>query len=435
MFVTAPLAETLRPRTLDEYIGQEHLTGKDAPLRRLLDADKVPSMILWGPPGTGKTTLANIIACTTHQPFYQLSATGAGVNEVRDVLRRAQNSGHAILFIDEIHRFSKSQQDSLLEAVERGYVTLIGATTENPSFEVISALLSRCQIYTLKSFGAVELERLLNKAKKYYKDNYHLNVDIRDNTLLFRLSEGDGRKLLNALELVVESKMNDSSTPKDAEDSDGDPIIEITNAYINNIIQNSLTQYDKKGDQHYSLTAALIKAIRGSDPNAAVYWLARMIDGGEDPKFIARRLLIHASEDIGLANNQALVLANTTFDAVSKIGYPEAATILTQCTIYLACCPKSPTAEATLSKAREAIEKTGDLPVPIHLREANTKLLKQIGYGSGFKSPYKYPGNFVNQEYMPAELSGTLLYDPSDNIKENNMRQRMKALWGDKYPW
>ena len=410
-----PLAEQLRPTSLDTYIGQEHLVGKNSILRTLIESGKVPSMILWGPPGIGKTTLAMIISQTLHRPFYVLSAINSGVKDVRDVIEKAKNENGAILFIDEIHRFNKSQQDSLLGAVERGIITLIGATTENPSFEVISALLSRCQVYILKEFGKDDMIQLLKQATSHIQATQGKNVDIKEYEALLRISGGDARKLLNALELVVN---NDPSAE-----------IEITNQKVQTVIQQNLSKYDKKGEMHYDIISAFIKSMRGSDPNAAVYWLARMIEGGEDPVFIARRILIFASEDIGNANPNALLLANACFDAVNKIGYPECRIVLSQAVVYMATSVKSNSTYKAIGNALEMVRRTGDLSVPLHIRNAPTKLMKDIGYGADYKYAHDYQGNFVDQEFLPNEIKGTKFYEPGDNPKERETRKFLVDRW------
>ena len=410
-----PLAEQLRPTSLDTYIGQEHLVGKNSILRTLIESGKVPSMILWGPPGIGKTTLAMIISQTLNRPFYVLSAINSGVKDVRDVIEKAKNENGAILFIDEIHRFNKSQQDSLLGAVERGIITLIGATTENPSFEVISALLSRCQVYILKEFGKDDMIQLLKQATSHIQATQGKNVDIKEYEALLRISGGDARKLLNALELVVN---NDPSAE-----------IEITNQKVQTVIQQNLSKYDKKGEMHYDIISAFIKSMRGSDPNAAVYWLARMIEGGEDPVFIARRILIFASEDIGNANPNALLLANACFDAVNKIGYPECRIVLSQAVVYMATSVKSNSTYKAIGNALEMVRRTGDLSVPLHIRNAPTKLMKDIGYGADYKYAHDYQGNFVDQEFLPNEIKGTKFYEPGDNPKERETRKFLVDRW------
>lgn len=415
---SVPLAERIRPTTLDELVGQEHLTGKGSILRTAIEHGKIPSIILWGPPGTGKTTIAHIIANTLKAPFYQLSAISSGVKEVREVIEEARSKTGCILFIDEIHRFNKGQQDALLGAVEKGIITLIGATTENPSFEVNSALLSRCQVYVLKPLSEKDLVQLLNFALK--KDEFlsKKKIEIKETEALINISGGDARKLLNLLELVV--------------DSSGDDVI-ITDDLVMDIAQKRIALYDKKGEQHYDIISAFIKSIRGSDPNAAVYWLARMIAGGEDVKFIARRLVILASEDIGNANPTALVLANAIFEAVNKIGYPESQLILSQCAIYLASSAKSNSATVAIGEAMSAVNEQGDLPVPLHIRNAPTKLMKNLDYGKGYKYSHSYEKNFSDQEYLPKELSGKKFYDPGKNAREEELRKFLKSLWKDKY--
>ena len=403
---------------MDGYIGQQHLVGKGGVLRTLIDSGRIPSMILWGPPGIGKTTLAFIISRTLNRPFHTLSAISSGVKEVREVIEKAKDEEGSILFIDEIHRFSKSQQDSLLGAVERGVVTLIGATTENPSFEVISALLSRCQVYVLKEFGEAEMCQLVESAVSHYTSQGR-NVQIKETDALFRISGGDARKLLNAIELVV------NNSP------DGDVVVD--NARTTQVIQQNLAYYDKQGEMHYDIISAFIKSMRGSDPNAAVYWLARMIEGGEDPVFIARRMLIFASEDIGNSNPNALLLANACFDAVTKIGYPECRITLSQCAVYLASSVKSNSTYAALGAAQQVVRQTGDLSVPLHIRNAPTKLMKNLGYGDGYKYAHDYAGNFVDQEFLPDALKGTKFYEPGQNPREEETRRQLRARWGQKY--
>ncbi|MBQ6069699.1 MAG: replication-associated recombination protein A [Bacteroidales bacterium] len=415
-----PLAEILRPKSLDDYIGQQHLVGKGAVLRTLIDSGRIPSMILWGPPGIGKTTLASVISHTLQRPFYTLSAISSGVKEVREVIEMAKAQEGSILFIDEIHRFSKSQQDSLLGAVERGIVTLIGATTENPSFEVISALLSRCQVYVLKEFGEEEMRQLVDNAVRYYASKGR-KVELREEEALFRISGGDARKILNAIELVVNN-------------TEGDEVI-IDNAHTTQVIQQNLAYYDKQSEMHYDIISAFIKSMRGSDPNAAVYWLARMIEGGEDPVFIARRMLIFASEDIGNSNPNALLLASACFDAVTKIGYPECRITLSQCAVYLASSVKSNSTYMALANAQQAVRQTGDLPVPLHIRNAPTKLMKQLGYGDGYKYAHDYAGNFVEQEFLPDALKGTKFYEPGNNPREEETRRVLRGRWGKKYSY
>ncbi len=424
MSTTTPLAERMRPTSLDNYIGQKHIVGEGAILRNAIQSNLLPSIILWGPPGVGKTTLANIIAHQLKRPFHALSAINSGVKDIREVIEKSKSSGlfsqsNPILFIDEIHRFSKSQQDSLLGAVEKGTITLIGATTENPSFEVISALLSRCQVYILKHLEKEDLLEMLDLAMKTDVVLETKKINILENEALLRLSGGDGRKLLNVFELVINSIGGES--------------VEITNEKVNNIVQQNIAVYDKSGENHYDIISAFIKSIRGSDPNAAVYWLARMIEGGEDPLFIARRLLILASEDIGNANPTALVIANNCFQAVNVIGYPESRIILSQTVTYLASSAKSNAAYAAISLASELVRETGDLPVPLHLRNAPTKLMKEIGYGEKYEYSHGFANNFSAQEYLPTEISGTKFYDPGNNARENEMKEYLKKLWGNKY--
>lgn len=416
-----PLAERIRPKTLDELAGQEHLTGKGSILRRAIEQGHIPSMILWGPPGTGKTTIANIIANTLQVPFYTLSAISSGVKEVREVIEEAKSKTNVILFIDEIHRFNKGQQDALLGAVEKGIITLIGATTENPSFEVNSALLSRCQVYVLKSLDEKDLVQLLNTALEKDEVLKKKKVELKETSALINISGGDARKLLNLLDLVIEAAPAKTKT------------IEITNDYVMDVAQKKIALYDKKGEQHYDIISAFIKSIRGSDPNAAVYWLARMLAGGEDVKFIARRLVILASEDIGNANPTALVMANATFEAVNKIGYPESQLILSQCAIYLASSAKSNAATIAIGSAMNAVNQHGDLPVPLHIRNAPTKLMKNMGYGKDYKYSHSYEGNFSDQEYLPKEISGMKFYNPGKNAREEELRKFLKSLWKDKY--
>ncbi len=417
-----PLAEILRPKTLDEYIGQEHIVGKDAILRKAIEAGNIPSMIFWGPPGVGKTTLAFIISEQLNRPFFTLSAISSGVKDVREVISKANEiEGGAILFIDEIHRFNKSQQDSLLGAVEKGIITLIGATTENPSFEVISPLLSRCQVYILKDLNREQLIELINRGVKKLSNDYHLAIQIKEDEALLRISGGDARKLLNALELVVNSESSNNRK------------IKITNEKVQKVIQKNLAIYDKSGEMHYDIISAFIKSIRGSDPNAAVYWLARMVEAGEDPKFIARRLVILASEDIGNANPTAMVLAQSCFQSVNMIGYPESRIILSQTAIYLANSPKSNASYMAIKKAQDSVRKNGDLPVPLHIRNAPTGLMKDIGYGKGYKYAHEFDGNFVDLEFLPERIKGSKFYDPGNNAKENEFRKRLKYIWKNKY--
>ena len=420
-----PLAERIRPKTLEDYISQQHLVGKNGVLTNLIKQGIIPSLILWGPPGIGKTTLANIIATESKRPFYTLSAISSGVKDVREVIEKAKQSGglftakNPILFIDEIHRFSKSQQDSLLGAVEKGWVTLIGATTENPSFEVIPALLSRCQIYILNSFDKENLVALLHRAME--KDAFlsSKKITLKETDALLQVSGGDARKLLNIFELLVSV----------------DDEIEITNELVLSKIQKNTARYDKTGEQHYDIVSAFIKSIRGSDPNAAVYWLARMIEGGEDVKFIARRMLILASEDVGNANPTALILANNTFQAVSIIGNPEARIVLSQCAVYLANAAKSNASYLAIGKAQELVRKTGDLSVPLHLRNAPTKLMKDLDYGKDYQYSHNYPDNFIAQEFLPNEISGTKLYEPGENQREKQFKELLKNRWRNRYDY
>ncbi len=420
-----PLAERVRPKTLQDYISQNHLVGENGSLTYQIKKGILPSLILWGPPGTGKTTLANIIAHESGRPFYTLSAISSGVKDVREVIEKAKQGGglfttkNPILFIDEIHRFSKSQQDSLLGAVEKGWVTLIGATTENPSFEVIPALLSRCQVYILNPFGKEDLEALLHRAMEQDSFLKSKKIKLKETEALLRLSGGDGRKLLNIFELIINSEASDTVT--------------ITDDLVLAKIQKNTVLYDKTGEQHYDIISAFIKSIRGSDPNAAVYWLARMIEGGEDVKFIARRLLILASEDIGNANPTALVMANTTFQAVTTIGYPEARIILSQCVIYLATSPKSNASYMAINKALQTVKQTGDLSVPLALRNAPTKLMKDLGYGEDYKYAHDYENNFIAEEFMPKEVAKTSFYLPGNNQRENAIKDFLKKRWKDKY--
>lgn len=425
MMSETPLAERLRPNSLDEYVGQQQLVGEGSVLRNAISSGQLPSIILWGPPGTGKTTLANIISQTMNRPFFNLSAINSGVKDVREVVEKAKDKslfskqGKPILFIDEIHRFSKSQQDSLLGAVEKGIVTLIGATTENPSFEVISALLSRCQVYILNSLEKEHLELLLEKGRTELEHQLGKDIQFKETEALLRFSGGDARKLLNNLELVAHS----SAEKK----------VVITNAMVMECLQNTLSIYDKNGENHYDIVSAFIKSMRGSDPNAAVYYLARMIEGGEEPKFIARRMLILASEDIGAANPTALVLANSCFQAIAVIGYPEAEIILSQTAVYLANSPKSNATYQAIKTAKALVQKTGDLPVPLHLRNAPTKLMAQIGYGKDYKYSHEGDGNFIEQEFLPKEIAGQVLYEPQSNPRELADRKRLQKLWKTKY--
>ncbi len=414
-----PLAERMRPKSLDDYMGQEHLVGKNAVLRKAIDSGNIPSMIFWGPPGVGKTTLASIISQSLKRPFYTLSAINSGVKDIREVIDKVQGQGMfgrgAVMFIDEIHRFSKSQQDSLLGAVEKGIITLIGATTENPSFEVISALLSRCQVYVMKGLSKDELEKLVNKALAEDEELKKKNIIVEEYEALLRLSGGDARRLLNVLDLVI-SQMGENDT--------------INNDKVQSIVQANMAMYDKSGEMHYDIVSAFIKSIRGSDPDAAVYYLARMVEGGEDPKFIARRMLILSSEDIGLANPNALLMADATFRAVENIGWPESRIILSQCVIYLATSPKSNSAYVAINDAQALVKQTGNLSVPLHIRNAPTKLMKELGYGDNYKYAHSYDGNFVRQEFKPEEISNVKFYKPGNNAKEQQVREWLEKLWG-----
>jgi len=427
MAINQPLADRMRPKTLDEYIGQKHLVGENAILRKAIESGNIPSFILWGPPGVGKTTLAKIIANQQNRPFFTLSAVHSGVKDVRETIAKAKkqqffDAPNPILFIDEIHRFNKSQQDSLLSAVEQGIIILIGATTENPSFEVISPLLSRTQVYILKSLEKDDLIELVSRSIKEDKYLKELNIKIKEYESLLRFSGGDARKLYNILELVANTEKAKSNKK-----------ITITNDIVIDILQQNIATYDKNGEQHYDIISAFIKSVRGSDPNAAVYWLARMIEGGEDPKFIARRLLILASEDIGLANPNALLLANSCFDAVNKIGWPESRIILSQATIYLATSPKSNSAYQAINDAQNLVRQTGDLPVPLHIRNAPTKLMKDIGYGKDYKYAHSYDGNFVQDNFMPEQIKNDLIYKPQNNSKETDILKRLQNQWKGKY--
>jgi putative ATPase len=421
----APLAERIRPQNLAEYISQSHLVGEHGSLTHQIQKGIIPSLILWGPPGTGKTTLAQIMAQESKRPFYVLSAINSGVKDIREVIDKAKQSGglftakSPILFIDEIHRFSKSQQDSLLAAVEKGWITLIGATTENPSFEVIPALLSRCQVYVLNAFSKEDLEALLHRAIKADTVLKTKKIKLKETEALLRLSGGDGRKLLNIFELIVNASETDS--------------VVITNEKVLQLVQKNIVLYDKTGEQHYDIVSAFIKSIRGSDPNGAVYWLARMIEGGEDVKFIARRMLILASEDIGNANPTAFIMANNTFQAVTTIGYPESRIILSQCAVYLATSAKSNASYLAIGKAQQIVKQTGDLPVPLHLRNAPTKLMKELGYGEEYKYSHDYDHNFAEQEFLPDALKNTTLYNPGNNSRENELRSFLKNRWKNKY--
>ncbi|MBK5279206.1 MAG: replication-associated recombination protein A [Bacteroidia bacterium] len=413
-----PLAERMRPSRLEDLIGQEHLVGASGIIRKAIATGNVPSMILWGPPGVGKTTIANIIANEVKRPFHIISAVSAGVKDVREIIEKARHTNRAILFIDEIHRFNKSQQDALLGAVEKGTITLIGATTENPSFEVNSALLSRCQVYTLRPLSEENLLSLIEQAMKKDGVLKHRAIKIKEHQALLNISGGDARKLLNLIELITESTNAD---------------IEITDTLVIEVAQKRIAIYDKSGEQHYDIISAFIKSIRGSDPNAAVYYLARMIEGGEDVKFIARRMLILASEDIGNANPTALIMATNTFQAVDVIGYPEARIILSQCAIYLASSPKSNASYAAIDKALRIVNETGDLSVPLTVRNAPTKLMKDLEYGKGYQYAHSFAGNFVDMEFLPDQIKGTKFYDPGNNSREEELRNYLKKLWGDKY--
>lgn len=428
MLANQPLAERLRPRSLDEFIGQEHLVGKNSVLRKVIESGNVPSFILWGPPGVGKTTLAWIIASKLKRPFFHLSAVHSGVKDVRETIEKAKkqqffNQPNPILFIDEIHRFSKSQQDSLLSAVEQGIITLIGATTENPSFEVISPLLSRCQVYVMNPLKEEDLLILLRNALK--KDVYlsKYDIEIAEHEALIRISGGDARKLYNAIELVVSSEADETGSVK----------IVIDNKKVLRHVQKNLALYDKSGEQHYDIISAFIKSIRGSDPNAALYWLARMVEGGEDPKFIARRMLILSAEDIGLANPNALLLAQSVFDAVNVTGWPESRIILSECAIYLATSPKSNSAYTAIEDAIEAVRETGDLPVPLHLRNAPTSLMKNLGYSKNYKYAHDFQDNFVPDEFLPEKIKGTVFYNPGSNPREDEIRKKLSSIWRDYY--
>lgn len=418
----------MRPATLDDLVGQDHLTGKGSILRTAISQGKIPSMILWGPPGVGKTTIANIIAHTLQVPYFQLSAISSGVKDVREVIDTARQQSGAILFIDEIHRFNKGQQDALLGAVEKGTITLIGATTENPSFEVNSALLSRCQVYVLKALQQKDLVDLLQQAITKDPILSQQHIELKETEALINISGGDARKLLNLFDLVVQTQALEHSKASQTTSA-----IVITDAMVMQVAQKKVALYDKQGEQHYDIISAFIKSMRGSDPNAAVYWLARMIEGGEDVKFIARRMLIFASEDIGNANPNALLLANATFDAVSKIGYPESRIILSQCATYLASSVKSNASYAAIGAALGAIQQTGDLPVPLHIRNAPTRLMKNMDYGKGYQYSHLGEGNFIEQEYLPDKIKGTKFYDPGNNARENELRKFLKDRWKDKY--
>lgn len=425
MSIQAPLAERMRPKNLDEFSGQEHLLKEGGSLRRALDSGVIPSMIFWGPPGVGKTTLANLIADHLKRPMHQLSAISSGVKDVREVIQKVERAGMfqqqgTILFIDEIHRFSKSQQDSLLGAVEKGLITLIGATTENPSFEVISALLSRCQVYTLEGHTKESLRNILHRAIQEDKVLSQYTIDLQEDEALIALSGGDARKLLNVFEVIVGTFPVDETN-------------KITNEVVEQRAQQSVVNYDKDGEQHYDIISAFIKSIRGSDPNAAIYWLARMVEGGEDPKFIARRLIISAAEDIGLANPNALLLANSCFQSVQTVGWPEARIILAECTIYLASSPKGNGAYMAINRAQQLVKETGNLPIPLALRNAPTKLMKDLGYGKGYKYAHDHPGNFANMEFMPDDIVGTSFFNAGSSKKEQEVSELVHKLWKGKY--
>ncbi len=417
-----PLPERMRPQSFDDFVGQQHLLAKGKVIHQMITSGNLASMILWGPPGVGKTSMARFIAQQINLPFYQLSAIDAGVKEVRKIIEIAETNGKSILFIDEIHRFNKAQQDALLGAVEKGIIILIGATTENPSFEVIAALLSRCQVYVLKSLERSELESLIQNAIQKDEVLAQLKINIIENEAILKFSGGDARKLLNVLELIVQS-LADSNKSE----------IEISNAVVEDIIQQKMAIYDKSGEMHYDIISAFIKSMRGSDPNAALYYLARMLAGGEDPKFIARRMLILASEDIGNANPNALLLATSCFQAVTMIGYPECDLILSQTVIYLATSPKSNASYAAIRAAQQLVSQTGDLPVPLHLRNAPTKLMKQLDYGTNYKYAHDFTGNFIAQEFLPDKIKGSLFYNPGNNARENELRKTLKAQWKEKY--
>ena len=421
-----PLAERMRPKTFDDYFGQEHLTDKEAVFRKLVESGNINSFILWGPPGVGKTTLAGIIAQMQDRPFYTLSAVSSGVKDVRETIERAQksrmfNQRNPILFIDEIHRFNKAQQDSLLSAVEKGIITLIGATTENPSFEVISPLLSRCQVYVLKALSKDDLSKVTNRVIKEDSELKKRKIEIKENEAMFRYSGGDARKLLNIIEMVVNAVDSES--------------VQITNEVVVKNVQEKMAMYDKSGEQHYDIISAFIKSVRGSDPNAAVYWLSRMVEGGEDPKFIARRLVILAAEDIGLANPNALMLATSGFEAVNMIGWPESRIILSEVTIYLATSPKSNASYKAINDALALVKSSGDLSVPLHIRNAPTDLMNELGYGKGYKYAHDYPDNFIQEEFLPDEIKNTILYYPQKNAREEEIRKRLEKIWKSKYDY
>ena len=418
---TIPLAERIRPSTLDDLVGQEHLTGKGSILRTAIEQNRIPSMILWGPPGVGKTTIANIIAHTLKVPYFQLSAISSGVKDMREIIEEAKQTTGTILFIDEIHRFNKGQQDALLGAVEKGIITLIGATTENPSFEVNSALLSRCQVYVLRALQQQDMIRLLHQALEKDEILKQQNIVLKETEALINISGGDARKLLNLLELITASEGNAAGN------------LEVTDDLVMNVAQKKIALYDKSGEQHYDIISAFIKSMRGSDPNAAVYWLARMIEGGEDVKFIARRMVVFSSEDIGNANPNALLLANATFDAVNKIGYPEARIILSQCVTYLASSVKSNASYIAIGAALQAVQQHGDLPVPLPIRNAPTKLMKDMGYHKGYQYSHDYENHFSPQEYLPEKIAGTTFYEPGHSARENELRKFLKERWKDKY--
>ena len=420
-FSKQPLAERMRPSSLEDLVGQEHLTGPNGVIRKTIQSGSIPSMILWGPPGVGKTTIANIIANQVKKAFYTLSAVNAGVKDVREIIEKARLSGKSILFIDEIHRFNKSQQDALLGAVEKGIITLIGATTENPSFEVNSALLSRCQVYTLNALNEKDLSKLIQWAMQKDADLKKKKIEIRESTALFQLSGGDARKVLNLLELVVDAEVSDT--------------IVVTDEFVTQVAQKKIAIYDKSGEQHYDIISAFIKSIRGSDPNAAIYYLARMVEGGEDVKFIARRMVILASEDIGNANPTALVMATSAFQAVDMIGYPEARIILAQCAIYLASSAKSNSSYMAIEDAIRVVNETGDLPVPLAVRNAPTKLMKELGYGKGYQYAHGFEGNFINMEFLPERIAGMKFYEPGNNPREEELRKNLRALWKEKYEY